>query len=54
MKRKKRKTQGQEICVQWKYGSTNWIALKDLKDSYPVDLADYAVTNNTEYEPEFA
>ena len=54
MKRKKRTTQGWEICVQWKDGSTNWIALKDLKDSYPVDLAEYAVINKIQNEPAFA
>ena len=54
MKRKKRTTRGWEICVQWKDGSTNWIALKDLKDSYPVDLSNYAVTNKIQDEPAFA
>ena len=54
MKRKKRTTQGWEICVQWKDGSMNWIALKDLKDYYPVDIADYAVTNKIQDEPAFA
>ena len=54
IKRKKRKTRGCEICVQWKDGSANWIALKDLKDSYPVDLSDYAVINNIQDEPAFA
>ena len=54
MKRKKRTTQGWEICVQWKYGSTNWIELKDLKDSYPVDLSNYVVTNKIQDEPAFA
>ena len=54
MKRKKRTKQGWEICVQWKNGSTNWTALKDLKDSYPIDLVDYEVTNKIQDEPEFA
>ena len=53
MKRKKRTTQGWEICVQWKDGSTNWIALKDLKDYQPVGLADYAATNKIQDEPAF-
>ena len=54
MKRKKRTTQVWEICVQWKDGSTNWTALKDMKDYYPVDLADYEGTNNIQDEPAFA
>jgi hypothetical protein len=32
-------TRGWELCVIWKDGLTNWILLKDLKDSYPVELA---------------
>ena len=34
--RKKITTHGWEICVMWKDGSTDWVALKDLKQSYPV------------------
>eukprot|EP00980_Cylindrotheca_fusiformis_P025867 scaffold14744_cov71-Cylindrotheca_fusiformis.AAC.1 len=52
--RKKRTTRGWEVCVQWKDGSTDWIALKDLKDSYPVELAEYAVNNKLHEEPAFA
>ena len=54
MKRKNRTTRGWEICVQWKYGSVNWIALKDMKDSCPVDIADYVVTNKIQDEPALA
>ena len=52
--RKKRTTRGWEICVRWKDGSSDWIALKDLKDSYPIELAEYAVNNNIDEEPAFA
>jgi hypothetical protein len=52
--RKVRTTKGWELCVQWKDGSTNWATLKDLKDSYPVQLAEYAVNNKIETEPAFA
>eukprot|EP00978_Attheya_sp_CCMP212_P030384 scaffold111497_cov63-Attheya_sp.AAC.2 len=41
-----RTTKGWEICVQWKDGSTDWIALKDLKESYPVELAEYAIKDD--------
>jgi len=54
LQRRKRTTRGWEICVQWKDGSTDWIALKDLKDSYPVELAEYAVTAKIDDEPAFA
>ena len=53
-KQKKRTTRGWELCVQWKDGSSNWVALKDLKNSYPVELADYAISNKLEDEPAFA
>ena len=35
--RKKQTTRGWELCVQWKDGSTNWISLKDIKNSFPID-----------------
>ena len=52
--RKKQTTRGWELCVQWKDGSTNWISLKDIKNSFPIELADYAIANNIQDEPSFA
>ena len=52
--RKKRTTKGWELLVRWRDGSSNWVRLKDLKDSYPVDLMEYAVENNQQEEPAFA
>ena len=54
LKRKVRTTKGWEILVQWKDGSTDWIALKDLKESYPVELARYSRDNDLRDEPAFA
>ena len=54
VKRKKQTTRGWEICVQWKDGSTDWITLKELKESYPVELAEYAIANKIDDEPAFA
>ena len=31
-----------EICVIWKDGSTDWIASKDFKQSYPIELDYFA------------
>ena len=53
-KRRKETTKGWEILVQWKDGSTTWSKLKDVKDSYPVDLAEFAVQNKIQDEPVFA
>jgi hypothetical protein len=51
---RRRTIMGWELSVRWKDGSSNWISLKDLKDTYPVDLADYAIANGIETEPAFA
>ena len=47
-------TKGRQICVKWKDGSTSWERLADLKESNPVELADYAVAHGIENEPAFA
>ena len=35
---RKRKTRGWKILVEWKDGSVDWVPLKDLKQSNPVDM----------------
>ena len=52
--RKKRTTKGWELLVHWLDGSYNWIKLKDLKESYPVELMKYAEMKNISDEPAFA
>ena len=54
VKRRKMTTRGWEVLVEWKDGSTDWLALKDLKESYPVELAIYATNRNIQDEPAFA
>ena len=39
--------------MQWKDGSTTWITLKDMKNSYPVQLAEYAMLRRIAEEPAF-
>jgi hypothetical protein len=46
-------TQGWSLLVEWKDGSTSWIALKDLKESFPIKVAEYAVANKLTEEPAF-
>ena len=36
-------TVGWNLCIQWRDGSTLWQALKYLKGSHPVEIAEYAV-----------
>jgi hypothetical protein len=37
-------TYGWKICCQWKDGSTTLESLKDLKESHPLEMAEYAIT----------
>ena len=47
-------TKGWKICVLWKDGSTDWIALKDLKIYYPIGLADFAQLHGIHEEAAFS
>ena len=47
-------TKGWKMCVQWKDGSTSWVNLADLKESYPVEVAEYAVSRGIDGMPAFA
>ena len=42
-----------ELLVEWKDGSTIWMKLKDLKESIPIDVAEYSVANLIFEEPAF-
>jgi hypothetical protein len=52
--RQKQTTQGWEVLIQWKDSSMDWVALKDLKESYPVELALYATNRGIGDEPTVA
>ena len=53
VKRRKLTTRGWQLLCQWKDGSTNWVSLKDMKDSYPMQVADYALANQIDDKPAF-
>jgi hypothetical protein len=53
-RRRKLMTKGWKLCVKWKDGSTSWEALKDLKESNPVEVAEYSVSTKLVSEPAFA
>jgi hypothetical protein len=52
-KRRRKTTKGWEILIQWKDGSTTWVSMKDIKGSYPVQLAEYATQRRIAGEPAF-
>jgi hypothetical protein len=45
---------GWEMEVQWADGSTDWLPLKDLKDSNLIETALYAISNGISEEPAFS
>jgi hypothetical protein len=49
----KQTTDGWELEVEWRESSTSWLPLKELKEINIVDVAQYAVDNQIEYEPAF-
>ena len=51
---RRRTTKGWQLNVLWKDGSSDWLSLKDLKESYPVQVTEYATTNKIASEPAFA
>jgi hypothetical protein len=53
-RQRKKTTDGWDFSIQWKDGSTSWEPLKRLKESNPVEVAEYAVANKIASEPAFA
>jgi hypothetical protein len=43
-----------QLLVEWQDGSTDWVALKYLKDSYTVEPSEYAMSQNVQDKPDFA
>jgi hypothetical protein len=46
-------TKGWHLCVEWKYGTTSWERLADLKESNPVAVAEYVATKSLLNTPAF-
>jgi len=47
-------TKGWTLVVKWKDGSISWERLSDLKESLPIEVADYAIASNLCKEPAFS
>eukprot|EP00978_Attheya_sp_CCMP212_P044167 scaffold302773_cov75-Attheya_sp.AAC.1 len=53
-KHKRKTTKGWSLCIQWKDGTTTWERrLSLLKESNPVEVAEYAVAQELQDEPAF-
>jgi hypothetical protein len=48
-----RSTIGWQLCCQWKDGSSSWVNLADLKESHPIEVAEYAKIIGIDHEPAF-
>ena len=46
-------TVGWSLLVKWKDNSESWIHLKDMKESHPVETAEYAKARGISDEPAF-
>ena len=46
-------TAGCQLCVIWKYRSTSWGKLSDIKELHPLEMAEYDVSQSLEREPAF-
>ena len=53
-KHHRKTTRGVKLCVRWKNGSTTRERLINLKQSYPLELAEYAVANGIDGTPAFS
>ena len=53
-RRLRKSTAGWKLLVQWKDGSETWIPLKDLKESHPVEVAEFAKARGIDDEVAFA
>jgi hypothetical protein len=45
-KKVRKTTKGWNLCVEWKYGTTIWERLADLKESNPVEVAEYSAAKS--------
>jgi hypothetical protein len=48
-----RATKGWDICIQWQDGSSSWHPLSEIKNSFPIHLAEYAIQHDLQDEPVF-
>jgi len=47
-------TKGWYLQIAWKDVTTTWEPLRDLKEAYPIEVAEYAIANKIDKQPAFA
>jgi hypothetical protein len=52
-KKARKTTKGWHLCVEWKYGTTSWERLADLRERNHVEVAEYAATKSLIDTPSF-
>ena len=52
-KNRRETTKGWELLIEWKDGSTTWVSLMDIKESYLVQVAEFALATHISMEPAF-
>ena len=43
-------TVGRKFNIKWRDGTTKWVSLKDLKESNPIEVAEYVTARNIQEE----
>ena len=51
---KQKTTRGWQLCIEWKDKSTSWERLSDMKEPYPVEVAEYAEAVGISDKPAFS
>ncbi len=46
-------TLGWHVFCQWKDGSISWEKLSDVKESHPLQMAEYAISMGVDHKPSF-
>jgi len=49
----KSSAKGWKLLIEWVDGSMNWVRLAEMKEAYPVQVAEYALANGISHEPAF-
>ena len=47
-------TKGWRLLVSWKDGTSSYVPLREMKNSYPIETSDYTIANGLALEPAFA